>query len=238
MGNSLRTRHWTAATNLSARGLSGIARKLYPTGPVLFRMLQSYRPFICPFGELMIEVPAGASVLDIGCGAGLFLGLLAATGHRIKGIGFDVSKHGIALAKAMGERVQSEQSTATLQFLRKDAEDPWPSGPFDVVTMIDVLHHVAPSAQEEVIRRACRTTPPGGTFLYKDMCSDSAWRATANRLHDLVLARQWIHYVSPDRVECWAKQEGLELVRRDRINLAWYGHDLRVFRRDGTSTKK
>jgi len=205
-----------------------MAGSMYPEGSRLFRALQRYRPYICPFEILIEEVPAGASVLDIGCGAGLFLGLLDAAGREPTGVGFDVSPHGIKLAKAM-----SAKGKARLTFHRLDAEDAWPAGEFDIVALIDVLHHVAPDAQEGCVRRACRAVKPGGSFLYKDMVSKPRWRALANRAHDLVLARQWIHYAPIAEVEKWVRDEGFKLQRADRIDRLWYGHEFRVFKHPG-----
>jgi 2-polyprenyl-3-methyl-5-hydroxy-6-metoxy-1,4-benzoquinol methylase len=39
----------------------------------------------------MEQIPAGASVLDVGCGAGLFLLLLGQQGRIRDALGFDVS---------------------------------------------------------------------------------------------------------------------------------------------------
>ena len=211
------------------RSLSRMAARLYPEGPLLFRTLQRYRPFICPFEKLIVEVPECAKILDIGCGGGLLLGLLAAAGLRPDGTGFDVSRPAIALAQRMA--AASDLAGARLDFRRLDADAPWPGGDFDVVSMIDVIHHVRPSEQEKAIRRACGKVRPGGLFLYKDMVERPLWRAVANRLHDLVLARQWIHYVPVRDVEHWAANEGLVVERSELINRWWYGHELRVFRR-------
>jgi len=216
-------------SELTPRDLSRMARDLYPTGPWLFRALQRYRPYICPFEELIPEVPQGASVLDIGCGGGLFLGLIEASGRNPLGLGFDVSKPAIGLARSMAE--QAAKRGGWLDFRLIDAAAPWPDGDFDVVSMIDVAHHVPPASQEEAIRRASQKVRPGGRFLYKDMVARPRWRAAANRLHDLVLARQWIHYLPVERVEAWATDEGLRLERSGRFNRLWYGHELRIFHR-------
>jgi 2-polyprenyl-3-methyl-5-hydroxy-6-metoxy-1,4-benzoquinol methylase len=227
----------TGANELTPAALSRMAAAIYPEGPVLFRALQRYRPYICPFEELIPEVPADASVLDIGCGGGLFLGLVNAAGLRPLGTGFDVSVPAIRLAEAMAVTVHKRWG-GQLDFRRIDAHAPWPEGEFDVVAMIDVLHHVPGEAQEDVIRRACRKVKPGGRFLYKDMVRRPRWRALANRIHDLVLARQWIRYAPVSEVERWAANEGMELERAALINRLWYGHELRVFRRPGGGAKR
>lgn len=73
--------------------LSGIAQRVFRGGPSLLRRLQHYRPFICPFEDLLSIVPPGSSVLDVGCGGGLWLALLRETGRLSRGVGFDSSKH-------------------------------------------------------------------------------------------------------------------------------------------------
>jgi len=216
-------------TNLTPGRLSRMAKELYPNGPRLFRALQCYRPYICPFEELIREVPSGSTILDIGCGGGLFLGLTDAVGLEPRGIGFDVSAPVIQLAQNMA--ASRRRRGGHLEFEKLDSDAQWPAGHFDVVAMIDVMHHVPPSAQQDVIRRACRKVKPGGVFLYKDMVEQPRWRAFANRMHDLVLARQWIHYAAVADVEAWAADEGMELERCGAFNRLWYGHELRVFRR-------
>jgi hypothetical protein len=68
-------------------------------------------------------------------------------------------------------------------------------------------------------------------LLYKDMCDAPAWRAGLNRLHDLVIARQWINYVPVEDADRWATDCGLAIERTEWIAMLWYGHELRVYRR-------
>jgi 2-polyprenyl-3-methyl-5-hydroxy-6-metoxy-1,4-benzoquinol methylase len=206
--------------------LCASSRELFTGGPVFRRKLQHWRPRICPFHRLLSHVPQHATILDVGCGSGLFLGLLAKSGRNIRGTGFDVSGDAIAVAREM-----AEGSGGQLEFLRLDVDEPWPPGTFDVVSIIDVMHHVPPERQREVLKTAAAHVALGGILLYKDMCRQPRWRATANRLHDLLLARQWIHYLPIERVEGWAAEEGLSLEHSERINMLWYGHELRVFRK-------
>jgi SAM-dependent methyltransferase len=224
------------------RQLADIARRAYPAGPVLLRHLQHYRPYICPFEVLIDQLAAvrdargpgsRLSVLDIGTGGGLWLRLLEGTGLVSLGVGFDSSAPAIALA----QRSQpAADSPAQLRFIELPVQAPWPGPPeyperFDVVSIIDVLHHVPPDAWEVVIRSAARRVAPGGVLLYKDMVRRPRWRAWANRLHDLTLARQWIHYADADRVRDWARAEGLSLAHRSRHNRWWYGHELLILAR-------
>jgi SAM-dependent methyltransferase len=213
--------------------LVSLARTIYADGPAVRRGMMGLRPYICPFHRLIDLVPEGASVLDVGCGCGLFLGLLAATGRRPRGVGFDVSACAIPTARQMAVRLREAEVAADLRFERVGIDDPWPAGPFDVVSVIDVMHHVPRLRQEGLFQAAYDAVRPGGLLLYKDIGPRPLWRAWANRLHDLLVAREWIHLLPDAVVLGWGRARGLELLRRERINALWYGHDLLVFRRPG-----
>lgn len=187
------------------------------------------RPYICPFHSLIELVPQGASVLDIGCGSGLFASLLAYFGHAKIIHGFDASQSAIETAKTMLSK--NTLLTKKLMFEYRDARKELPEGIFDVVSMIDVLHHVPPDAQAAVIKAASARVAPGGILLYKDMVKKPRWRALANRLHDLVLAREWINYASLNEVKEWAISSGLKETDAGACNMLWYGHEWIVMQR-------
>jgi 2-polyprenyl-3-methyl-5-hydroxy-6-metoxy-1,4-benzoquinol methylase len=192
--------------------------------------MQQYRPYICPFEEVLRFVPERAEVLDVGCGDGLLLGLLAQLGYGVCGIGFDSSEPAIACARSMAERLHLAGTGSTLDYRRIDATAPWPEGQFDVVSLIDVLHHVHPSAQRNVILTAASKVRPGGRLVYKDIAGTPVWRGLPNTVHDLVIARQIARYVPVSRVEAWAVEAGLTLEAALDTRRLWYPHELRVFR--------
>ncbi len=215
--------------------LSALAASLYAQsgGGFFLRTLQRYRPFIAPFEELLPLVPPGSKVLDVGCGGGLFLHLLAAKVGLATSVGFDSSAAAITVASAVRHR--TNLSGLAPAFVCIGVQSPWPGPPmhpklFDVVSIIDVMHHVPPADQQALITAAAARVAPGGILLYKDMCRAPLWRASANHLHDLVLARQWIHYAPVEQVEVWARHAGLVLETSASFNRFWYGHQLRVFR--------
>jgi 2-polyprenyl-3-methyl-5-hydroxy-6-metoxy-1,4-benzoquinol methylase len=214
-----------SAAKLSAAELSAIATRLYRYGARFGRLLQRYRPFICPFEEVLADVPAGARVLDVGCGRGLLLGLLATSGRIKDAVGFDSSAPAIAEARSMARSAGLDHC---LTFTRLDAEADWPDGAFDVVTMVDVLHHVPPAAQRAVILQAAGAVRPGGRFIYKDMASRPSWMALANRPHDLLLVREWIHSAALEEVESRCLGAGLRPVRRYAASRFWYRHEALV----------
>lgn len=205
------------------------ARELYAEGPFIFRNMQRLRPYICPFEPLIEAVPADSRVLDVGCGAGLFLGLLAKAGRLREGCGFDLSAPAVLSANAMKQRLGDER----LHFERVDADAPWPEGPFDAVSMIDVMHHVPAEFQPGIFPQVADRLRPGGLFVYKDMASRPLWQAWGNRLHDLVLAGEWIHYLTLTDAIRLAGEAGLEVVSQMSYSRFWYAHEFVLFRRVG-----
>jgi SAM-dependent methyltransferase len=162
----------------------------------------------------------------------MMLAMLAVANRLGRGVGFDSSAPATDAAARMLARLRDERPGVDLTVTRLDVADPWPDGAFDVVMMVDVMHHIPPPAQESVLRAAARRVRPGGgRLLYKDMARRPAWRATMNRLHDLVVARQWIHYCPIQDIERWATDEGLSPAVASDSSLLWYRHELRVFTR-------
>lgn len=208
-----------------------IARDLYANGPWLMRNLMRYRIYICPFERLVPIVPSGSSLLDIGCGAGLFLALLAGSLDEISATGFDTSDVAIKTAESMATRARASGLAARLRFCRLDVAAPWPIGSFDVVSLIDVMHHIPIAHQHDVFCKAVETLQPGGLLLYKDMADHPFFYALMNRLHDLVMARQWIHYVPIRQIDSWAAALKLQPVRAECATRLWYRHDIRVYRK-------
>lgn len=172
-------------------------------------------------------VPSGARVLDFGCGTGALLALLSERKQIASGIGCDVSGDAIATAKA----AQTRLSNDVLDFRHVMDLAEIPTNTFDVVIMVDVLHHIPSKRQREAIDVAARRVAPGGRLIYKDMTQHPFWRRWANTTHDLLLSRQLVHYVAPDTVASWALDDGMTLLHSEDYSRFVYGHQLRVFLR-------
>lgn len=212
--------------NLTATEISRRVRQIYTTGGWLRRVMIYARPYICPFEELINEVPQGSTVFDVGCGDGLFLNTLRQLARISGGLGFDVN--GVAIASAR-EAKSNLQESRGLEFQKWSIGQRWPEGQFDVVSMIDVLHHIPVSIKSHAIDEAVGHVKPGGLFLFKDIGIKPRWRAFFNSLHDLVLTGERVTYTPLDVVVSWVESSGMREVKRRSIDRLWYGHELVVF---------
>ena len=193
------------------------------------RFFQAYRPFICPFDTVIEQVPNGSSVLDVGCGAGLFLLLLAAQERISEARGIDIASGAIRAAQ---QAVERNGFGSRLSFESWHPDSDLPGGDWTVVTSIDVLHHVPQERQRQFVAALCGAVPVGGRLIVKDMVRTPRWRAVANGMHDLIMARQAVCHLDPDQVIPWVEAEGLTSSYFRRENRLWYGHWTTVFIRE------
>src|SRR5215467_14018908 len=184
--------------------LARLAREWYVEGPVIQRLLQCFRPYICPYEQIIPYIPKQARVLDIGAGCGLFLLLLRKFGRVSAGLGIDVNASAIAYA----DRIARLIGATELEFRCPADISEWPTEPVDAVTLIDVLHHVPAAKQRQLLVAASERVASEGTMVIKDIAPTPHWRAACNRVHDLLVARQWVHYLNPCELQAYLESCG------------------------------
>lgn len=90
--------------------------------------------------------------LDVGCGRGELLAVLASSVDEVVGIDTDAEMRAAATARCGGLASVSVRDTPLSEL----------EGPFDVITMVAVLHHLDVAAALHDVRRLLA---PGGRFL-------------------------------------------------------------------------
>ena len=104
--------------------------------------------------DLAGRLPAGARVLDLGCGNGAKISRLAG---RFEVVGVDISERQLELARA---------AVPGATFVQADfAQLAFSAGAFDAVTALYSLVHVPREEQPGLLGRILRWLKPGGLFL-------------------------------------------------------------------------
>ena len=201
--------------------------ELYEAAPTLQRVMASHRHRICPTEPILAHIPDDSSILDVGCGIGFFMVTFALHKRLKRGVGFDINPRVIAVAQEAARNLPHVDLRFHCEKSVTDLDD----GPFDVVTMIDVIHHIPPELQKSFFCDCFATIAPGGRMVFKDMAQRPMWMSLFNRFHDLTLARQIIHYVPLDTIKQWAAEMGFFPVVEDSYHKLAYAHELLVLER-------
>ena len=99
--------------------------------------------------------PAGQRVVDVGCGDGALVEALAKAGYVAEGV--EPGADAIALARRRAPHLSFQQSGAE--------QLPLGDGCFDVVAMVNSLHHVPPPLMQRAIAETRRVLKPAGLFV-------------------------------------------------------------------------
>lgn len=101
-------------------------------------------------------LPEGASLLDIGCGPGLYTKRFADKGLRVTGM--DFSERSISYARENDKK----SDYVFMDYLQMDYENA-----FDMITLIYCDYGaLIPDERDELLRRIYRALKPGGRFLF------------------------------------------------------------------------
>jgi SAM-dependent methyltransferase len=158
---------------------------------------------------LASRIPAGAEILEIGCGEGLVAYELFRRGYRVTGFDSDPA----LIAKAQNRGVPAVVGS-------------WPefgsSASFDAIAFTRSLHHINPLFQ--AIGRARELLNPIGSLLIEDFAYEEADNATIGWFVKLLRSKQGIALIDPA-----GSQLVTELLSSTDLMVAWqhnHRHDM------------
>ena len=109
-----------------------------------------FRSYLLPVFATAVAGRPHLRILDVGCGTGYNLGLLARHGAVF---GLDLNERGLTLARGAGRPLLRADSTHL----------PFPDGTFDVVTSFYMMQCMP--ADREAVREMARVLKPGGAAI-------------------------------------------------------------------------
>ena len=181
------------------------------------RMMAHKMDILAPF------LTSNASLLEVGCGTGVFLDIAQKRGHKVLGI--DLSHDAVEYAqRAFGV----DARTGRLE------EVELPSGEFDAVTMWDLIEHV--DAPRSVLAEARRILRDGGILVLETPNVSSL----LNRMAHLMQRLRWtlpvgrlyglghLYYFSPRTISRLLQETGftVERIEPAETHVGRYGFNL------------
>ena len=156
------------------------------------------------YSALLPEAAAGARVLDLACGAGLYSLAWAERGAHVTGIDFD---QGLLAASRARIRELAPGAPPPSWAGGDAARLPFRTGAFDVVFCNSLLEHVPP--WEAVVRESARVLRPGGLFIVYTTNRACPLQAEVNHFPFY----SWLPDPVQRRVLAWIMEH-----RRDMVN--------------------
>ena len=117
--------------------------------------------------DVVTKSNEGALVLDVGCGRGHALNLMAKAFPNSKFIGYDLSEEGIE----SGRRESKEMKLNNVEFEVKDVGSLSDGDKFDIITAFDTIHDQAHPTN--VLSKIYGALKQDGTFLMQDIAASS-----------------------------------------------------------------
>ncbi|MBC9731551.1 bifunctional 2-polyprenyl-6-hydroxyphenol methylase/3-demethylubiquinol 3-O-methyltransferase UbiG [Streptomyces sp. TRM68367] len=175
-----------------------------------------YEPWL---SDLRARIPAGGTVLDLGCGSGVPVARsLADAAYRVTGI--DISAVQVRRAR---ERVPEAE------FIQVDATAAsFDDAPFDAVVSLYALIHIPLSEQPPLLQRVAAWLRPGGWLVATT--GHRAWTGVdENWLGGG--APMWLSHADAATNRAWMTQAGLTVEREEFVPEGDGGHALYWARR-------
>jgi len=190
-----------------------VLHRTYADFALRARLHTIVRFMTCPFLRVVRHVPAGAAVLEIGAGHGVFATLAHAQGAgRVVAVEPDVRKvraiDGVGMIAGYDEAVR---------------------GTFDVVAVIDVLYKVPIAEWDAMLARMAARLRPGGLLIVKEQDPTARFKNSWNRAQEWLASRlhltlgESFSYESPAAFTARLERLGLTPEPPHRID-RWYPH--------------
>ena len=152
-------------------------------------------------------------LLDVGCAYGFFLDSARARGWNVRGV--DLSVHAVALARS---RLGPCVWPGTVDSLPATEE------PFDAVTLLDVLEHLADPAS--VLHAIRRRLAPRGLLFIRTVDGDSLASRWLGSRWPQIKPPEHLVYPAPRHLAAWLRRTGFCPIRLEwsgGLGLGWRG---------------
>jgi 2-polyprenyl-3-methyl-5-hydroxy-6-metoxy-1,4-benzoquinol methylase len=175
--------------------------------------------------EIGQYLPEEGTVLDIGCGFGLFSLYYAATGPRRVVHGVDMNGRRIALARRAAGRLGLDN----VEYVEGDARDFKGDGEVQGAYMLDIVHHIPPETVGPLFRRLRRCLVPGACLLVKDVDTRPAPKRWFTWALDKAMGPTTpVHYWSAEDLQAELQASGFRVRRHLMVDLLPYPHVLYI----------
>jgi len=187
------------------------------------RVYLKLRSIIIPFPLIEKHVPKDGTVVDIGCGFGIFAHFMSIKSKGRNVIGIELNEKRISQAN------QIYGNLSNLQFICNDiTSSDIPKA--DTITAIDVFHHI-PSLELQInLLESCFSVlQKNGMLIIKDVDTKPIWKYWWNKIHDYIMTKgEPVLYNDSSIMKELIKNAGFRLEKFEMFTGQPYAHVLYV----------
>lgn len=144
--------------------------RLYKNAPLRYKFYTVTRCAICPLIEIEKYVPRDGTILDSGCGHGIFTNLLAMKSNRRYVIGMDISENKIKVATStLFER-------KNIEFKVGDLKESLNVKDIRCLTLIDILCYIPLDEKIKLLKKNYNLLQVGGVVIIKSIQEFPRWK--------------------------------------------------------------
>jgi trans-aconitate methyltransferase len=152
--------------------------------------------------EIEQYLPNQGTIVDLGCGFGLFSLYMAACKPNARVIGLDVNARRLDIAQHAADRL----GICNITFQKQDLNDWRPAQPLAGAYALDIFHHLPVESGDRLLNDMFGCLEPGGRFLLKDIDTLPRWMLWFTYVLDALMSpRDDFHYRSAG---AWQRQLG------------------------------
>jgi len=179
----------------------------------------SYRPFVCPFDDLLEIIPENESVFDIGCGSGMFLSLVATYKNPKKIYGIEINDKLIENANKLFQNLKF--SSEFKKYDEKNIPDEIQN--FNYIFLIDVLHHIPTKHQIAFLKNVYEKMSVGSKLIIKDIDKRNPLHYW-NKIHDIIFSGEIGNEPNSLQLQQELKAIGFEIITKSYRTMLLYPH--------------
>lgn len=173
--------------------------------------------------ELLQFLPKEGTVLELGCGFGLF-GLYFAQYHP------GLTLHGLDLNRQrieMAQRAAVALNVSNVTFYPGDATTLQLTETYDAIYMLDIMHHIPPDQMPRLLEQLQARLRPGGVLLIKDVDTFPRRKRYFTWLLDVLMTRGELpHYWPSHQMIALLRAAGFQVFSHDMVDILPYPHRL------------
>lgn len=156
--------------------------------PLSTRLHCHVRWWTAPFVALEPSVPADGSILEVGCGHGLFSTYLALTSTQREVHGVDIDGDKVELAGAAIARLAPGEADIAFEHSPTGAV-PRRVGGWDAIVVVDVLYLLSPDARRALIARCVDALAFDGVLVVKEVDTAPWFKAKVAQFQEFLATK-------------------------------------------------